>query len=533
MIADCEQVLITAAVDEDVPSSLAGQDVCRDGWVRWLAVSDEPPADLAAATPATESAHEPPCCRRARQAPDRSLEPGAGDARIDDAAAAALARARAAAGRRGCGRGSSRPRAPARGVPSRRGRRRRPRPQAARRPDGPAAARPRLEGRRRRRLGHGPVARDRRPRRRPALRAGRPSPTGVLTVRADSTAWATQIRLLTSSILAPARGGGRRGRRHRAAGRRPERAVVDPRPAPSQGPGPARHLRLSGCARRPSSWHTRRYAVSRPAPARPRRCRCRATVGDPSQTVVHDPIARPCTAAPSSRPTCSRRWPRATSHALAEARPRGARARRRAAGLGRTPTCAADLDPRAAPRGRRRRRPGAHGAGPHRTISDAAGTEDLPGTTVRREGEAATGDLAGDEAYDGLGATWELCSEAYGRNSLDGRGMPLLATVHYGRDYDNAFWDGTQMVFGDGDGGIFARFTAASTSSGTSSPTASPSTPPACSTRASRGAQRVGLRRLRRRSSSSALSARAPSRPTGSSAPSCSPTPCRAWPCAR
>ena len=35
----------------------------------------------------------------------------------------------------------------------------------------------------------------------------------------------------------------------------------------------------------------------------------------------------------------------------------------------------------------------------------------------------------------------------------------MSLTVHYGRDYDNAFWDGTQLVFGDGDGEIFDRFT--------------------------------------------------------------------------
>ena len=69
------------------------------------------------------------------------------------------------------------------------------------------------------------------------------------------------------------------------------------------------------------------------------------------------------------------------------------------------------------------------------------------------------GDDAVNEAYDGLGATWELWSTAYARDSLDGKGMPLLATVHYGRNYDNAFWDGSQMVFGDGDGVIFERFT--------------------------------------------------------------------------
>jgi len=102
--------------------------------------------------------------------------------------------------------------------------------------------------------------------------------------------------------------------------------------------------------------------------------------------------------------------------------------------------------------------PGAPNA-PQRVVSDARGTETLPGTTVRREGEPATGDPAADEAYDGLGATWDLFSSAYGRNSLDGHGMPMLATVHFGRNYDNAFWDGTQMVFGDGDGRYFRRFT--------------------------------------------------------------------------
>jgi Zn-dependent metalloprotease len=46
------------------------------------------------------------------------------------------------------------------------------------------------------------------------------------------------------------------------------------------------------------------------------------------------------------------------------------------------------------------------------------------------------------------------------RDSIDGAGLPLNATVHYGDKYDNAFWDGSQMVFGDGDGEVFGRFTA-------------------------------------------------------------------------
>ncbi|RFA11403.1 peptidase M4 family protein [Subtercola boreus] len=97
---------------------------------------------------------------------------------------------------------------------------------------------------------------------------------------------------------------------------------------------------------------------------------------------------------------------------------------------------------------------------PSRTIFDAHNTEQLPGTRVRTEGSDATSDVTVTEAYDGLGATFELYERAFGRNSIDGKGLPLLATVHYGKDYDNAYWDGQRMVFGDGDGEIFGRFTA-------------------------------------------------------------------------
>ncbi|RFA13836.1 peptidase M4 family protein [Subtercola boreus] len=97
---------------------------------------------------------------------------------------------------------------------------------------------------------------------------------------------------------------------------------------------------------------------------------------------------------------------------------------------------------------------------PSRTIFDAHNTEQLPGTRVRTEGSAAPSDVTVTEAYDGLGATFELYEKAFGRNSIDAKGLPLLATVHYGEDYDNAYWDGQRMVFGDGDGEIFGRFTA-------------------------------------------------------------------------
>ena len=94
-----------------------------------------------------------------------------------------------------------------------------------------------------------------------------------------------------------------------------------------------------------------------------------------------------------------------------------------------------------------------------RTISDAGQLQRLPGRTVRTEGQPPVADVAVNEAYSGLGDTHGLFWSQFQRDSIDGRGLPLDATVHYGRNYDNAFWDGERMVFGDGDGEVFNRFT--------------------------------------------------------------------------
>jgi Zn-dependent metalloprotease len=96
---------------------------------------------------------------------------------------------------------------------------------------------------------------------------------------------------------------------------------------------------------------------------------------------------------------------------------------------------------------------------PHRSIYNSANQESPSGQLVRAEGQPAVGDVAVNEAYDGLGHTFEFYLEVYQRNSIDGQGLPLNAYVHYGRDYDNAFWDSKEMIFGDGDGTSFNRFT--------------------------------------------------------------------------
>lgn len=106
-------------------------------------------------------------------------------------------------------------------------------------------------------------------------------------------------------------------------------------------------------------------------------------------------------------------------------------------------------------------------AGKSRIVYDAQNGSSLPGMQVRGEGDPASGDLAVDEAFDGSGATYDLYFDIYGRNSINGTGLRMDSTVHYQTGYDNAFWNGRQMVYGDGDEDLpesqrlFNRFTIA------------------------------------------------------------------------
>jgi Zn-dependent metalloprotease len=94
-----------------------------------------------------------------------------------------------------------------------------------------------------------------------------------------------------------------------------------------------------------------------------------------------------------------------------------------------------------------------------RTIYDARHQLKLPGQLVRAEGSAAAKDPAVNEAYDGAGRTYDFYRDVLQRNSIDDRGMRLDSSVHYGIGFNNAQWDGRQMIYGDGDGRIFNRFT--------------------------------------------------------------------------
>ena len=92
------------------------------------------------------------------------------------------------------------------------------------------------------------------------------------------------------------------------------------------------------------------------------------------------------------------------------------------------------------------------------TIHDAENGSSLPGRLVRTAGEPEVADETVNEAATGLTESLALFADL-GRSSYDDKGATVVATVHYEHDYDNAFWDGTQLVFGDGDGQVFDRFT--------------------------------------------------------------------------
>jgi Zn-dependent metalloprotease len=102
------------------------------------------------------------------------------------------------------------------------------------------------------------------------------------------------------------------------------------------------------------------------------------------------------------------------------------------------------------------------GGHPNRTIYDQQHQQSqTPGSVARSEGQPLVQDKSVNQAYDGLGFTYDFYWSVFQRDSIDGQGLPMLGLVHFGTDYDNAFWDGAgHMFFGDGDGQILTQTTA-------------------------------------------------------------------------
>lgn len=96
-----------------------------------------------------------------------------------------------------------------------------------------------------------------------------------------------------------------------------------------------------------------------------------------------------------------------------------------------------------------------------RIIYDSQGTYQQRGVLSRKEGEDAVADPTVNNAYDTSGFVRDYFKGAFGLNSVDDRGLDLISNIHYGEAYNNAYWDGDEMTYGDGDQKEFTEFASA------------------------------------------------------------------------
>jgi Zn-dependent metalloprotease len=94
------------------------------------------------------------------------------------------------------------------------------------------------------------------------------------------------------------------------------------------------------------------------------------------------------------------------------------------------------------------------GAGTLQSVYDAeeGGQSSLPGQLIRSSNDPPAADAAVNQVYDATETTHEFYRAVYGRDSIDDEGMELISSVHFSRNFNNALWNGAQMVYGDGDG---------------------------------------------------------------------------------
>ena len=90
------------------------------------------------------------------------------------------------------------------------------------------------------------------------------------------------------------------------------------------------------------------------------------------------------------------------------------------------------------------------------TVYDCKNSQTTPGSPI------ATPDTSTDpdakQVFDTTNRLTEFYRSVFGRNSIDNGGMTIMSSIHYGSNYNNALWIGSQMVYGDGDGQLFENF---------------------------------------------------------------------------
>jgi Zn-dependent metalloprotease len=96
-------------------------------------------------------------------------------------------------------------------------------------------------------------------------------------------------------------------------------------------------------------------------------------------------------------------------------------------------------------------------APPTITVYDCNHGQTLPGAQVSNPVNST--DATAKHAFVETSSVASFYSQVFGRNSIDGAGMGMISSIHYNTDYNNAFWNGSQMTYGDGDGAVFIDFT--------------------------------------------------------------------------
>jgi len=96
-------------------------------------------------------------------------------------------------------------------------------------------------------------------------------------------------------------------------------------------------------------------------------------------------------------------------------------------------------------------------AAPKVTVYDSRNTQTLPGTPVKSP--KTSKDASAKRCFTETSSVAEFYKSVFGRNSVDNAGMTLMSSIHFGHNYNNAMWNGQQMVYGDGDGKLFIDFT--------------------------------------------------------------------------
>lgn len=86
-----------------------------------------------------------------------------------------------------------------------------------------------------------------------------------------------------------------------------------------------------------------------------------------------------------------------------------------------------------------------------RATYDAKTRKRTPGDLMTDSDDVWT-DGAAVDAHHYAGLVLEYYMEQFGRNSYDDQGAQIISSVHYDRNLVNAYWNGTQMLYGDGDG---------------------------------------------------------------------------------